>query len=78
MLEKLFDKVSTEAKVLYFLSILVYFPFMVQQLNNADGVANGLLYHADNYGWEDAQGRFFIKFFDIWRDSMINPAIIVA
>ena len=34
---------------------------MAGQLNNADGFTNGVLYHGDGYGWEDAQGRFFLR-----------------
>lgn len=75
---KLPDKLKKESIVLYLLGIIVYLPYMANQLNNADGVSNGLLYHVDNYAWEDAQGRFFIKFFDMWRDGMISPALIVA
>lgn len=78
MLEKLSDKIKKESIILYILSLIVYLPFMVHQLNNADGVSNGLLYHSDNYVWEDAQGRFFIKYFDMWRDGMISPSLIVA
>lgn len=75
---KLYDKIKIEAIFLYIFGMIVYLPFMVNQLNNADGVSNGLLYHSTDYAWEDAQGRFFIKFFDMWRDGMISPSLIVA
>lgn len=75
---KMPGKLQKESIILFLLGIIVYLPFMANQLNNADGVSNGLLYHGNNYAWEDAQGRFFIKFFDMWRDGMISPSLIVA
>lgn len=70
-------KIRKESLFLLLLGIIVYLPFMAGQLNNADGFTNGVLYHGDGYGWEDAQGRFFLRFFDYWRDSMIVPELIV-
>lgn len=70
-------KITKESVILLLLGLIVYMPFMAGQLNNADGFTNGVLYHGDNYGWEDAQGRFFLRFFDLWRDGMIVPEVIV-
>ena len=71
------NKISKESLYVLLLGVIVYLPFMAGQLNNADGFTNGVLYHSDDYVWEDAQGRFFLRFFDFWRDSMIIPELIV-
>lgn len=75
--EKWFGKVNKESIILYFMGVLVYLPFMTNQLNNADGFTNGVLYHNHSYTWEDAQGRFFLRFFDLWREGMVIPELIV-
>lgn len=74
---ELIKKIKEEEKLLFLFGIVVYLPFMVNQLNNADGVTNGILYHGKAYEWENAQGRFFLKFFDLWRGRMIFPQLII-
>ncbi len=79
--EKIMEKIKSihsSTWVLFALSIVVYFPFLVQQLNNADDNTNGYLYHVSGYGWENAQGRFFIRLFDLWRNKVVSPSLIIV
>ena len=59
-------------------AIVVYLPFMAEQLNNADGFMMGVNYHPENYHWEDAQGRFMLRWLDEWRDGLVFPSVIVG
>ncbi|MCR4990573.1 MAG: glucosyltransferase domain-containing protein [Lachnospiraceae bacterium] len=65
-------------RLLFVVSLIVYSPFIFQQLNNADCNNNGYLYHYPGYGWENAQGRFLIRFFDMWRNGIVSPVLIVV
>lgn len=64
--------------ILLVLAFITYLPFVVQQLNNADDNTYGYLYHIDpGYGVENSMGRFLIRFFDMWRNSIITPGLII-
>lgn len=69
---------SPEFILLAIVSVFVYFPFLSGQMNNADGFTFGVFHHSNGYGSEDNLGRFFLRFFDIWRDGMVLPSLIVA
>lgn len=70
--------VSPEFILLTIVSILTYFPFLSGQMNNADAFLFGVFHHSDAYGAENNLGRFFLRFFDFWRDGMILPSLITA
>lgn len=72
-----FNNMKRELFVVAFCSFAVYLPFMCGQLNNADGFIFGVFMHND-FGHEDSEGRFFLRFFDFWRDGMVLPAMIVG
>ena len=59
-------------------AIFVYLPFMAEQLNNADDFMMGVNYHPQDYGWENAQGRFLLRWLDEWRGGLVFPSVIVA
>lgn len=69
---------SPEFILLAIVSLFVYFPFLSGQMNNADGFTFGVFHHVNGYGSEDNLGRFFLRFFDFWRDGMILPSLITA
>lgn len=73
-----FEEMKRELLAVAFCSFIVYLPFMSEQLNNADGFIWGILRHDSNYAWENNQGRFFLRFFDFWRDGMVLPALIIG
>lgn len=64
--------------LLAIVSLFVYFPFLSGQMNNADGFTFGVFHHVNGYGSEDNLGRFFLRFFDFWRDGMVLPSLIAA
>ncbi len=64
--------------ILLVLTFITYLPFVVQQLNNADDNTYGYLYHIDpGYGVENSMGRFLIRFFEMWRNSIVTPGLII-
>lgn len=69
---------TAEFVLLVLLSVITYFPFLSAQMNNADGFTFGVFYHGEGYGTEDNLGRFFLRFFDFWRDGMILPWLITS
>lgn len=71
-------KLTSATKLLMAVAFVVYLPFMVQSLNGADNSTNGYIRKFHGYDWENSQGRFFIRFFDMWRDSWIPRVLIVA
>lgn len=78
LVKKIKENISGSTMFLFILSCIVYSPFMVQQLNNADDNTFGYLYHADYYWTENNLGRFFIQFFDVWRNRIVSPVLIVV
>lgn len=60
------------------LSVLTYFPFFAGDMYNADSFTYGVFSHSDQYGWENNQGRFLLRFLDQWRDGMILPPLIIG
>lgn len=72
-----FEGMKRELFVVAFWSFIVYLPFLCGQLNNADGFIFGVFLHND-FGHEDSEGRFFLRFFDFWRDGMVLPAMIIG
>lgn len=78
LIKKIKEVIKPSTIYLFILGLLVYSPFMVSQLNNADDNTFGYLYHGAGYGTEDNLGRFFIKFFDIWRNRIVSPVLIIA
>lgn len=71
------NEMKIELSVVAIWSFIVYLPFMSGQLNNADGFIFGVFLHND-FGHEDSEGRFFLRFFDFWRDGMVLPAMIIG
>lgn len=69
---------TAEFILLVLVSVITYFPFLSDQMNNADGFTFGVFYHGEGYGTEDNLGRFFLRFFDFWRDGMILPWLITS
>ncbi|MBR5361035.1 MAG: glucosyltransferase domain-containing protein, partial [Lachnospiraceae bacterium] len=64
--------------ILLVLAFVTFLPFVVQQLNNADDNTYGYLYHIDpGYGVENSMGRFLIRFFDMWRNSIVTPGLVI-
>lgn len=79
MLNKIKKAVTNlEFILLAIISLLTYFPFLSGQMNNADAFLFGVFHHSDAYGAENNLGRFFLRFFDFWRDGMILPTLITA
>ncbi|MCM1125458.1 MAG: glucosyltransferase domain-containing protein [Lachnospiraceae bacterium] len=72
-----FQEMKRELLAVAFCSFIVYLPFMSGQLNNADGFIFGVFMHND-FGHEDGEGRFFLRFFNFWRDGMVLPAMIIG
>lgn len=62
--------------VLLIVSFVVYSPFIIEQLNSADVNVYGYTYHA-NYAYENDLGRFFIRIFDMWRNSMVSVVLVI-
>lgn len=67
-----------ELSVLGMAALLVYLPFMVDQLNNADDFMMGVNYHPQSYDWENAQGRFLLRWLDEWRGGLVFPTLTVG
>lgn len=67
-----------ELGILFAAAFVVYEPFWGGQLNNADGFLYGVIRHGQKYGWEDAQGRFLLRWLDEWRDGFIIPPVIIG
>ena len=62
--------------ILFFIGLMVYSPFIVNQLNCADVNVYGYVYHS-SYGYENDLGRFLIKYFDMWRNSIVCTVLII-
>lgn len=75
-IKKLIKSVNISTWILLAIGLLVYSPFVVQQLNSADVNVYGYLYHS-GYGFEDSQGRFLLRFFDMWRNSMVSQVLVI-
>jgi len=69
---------KVELSVLGVTALLVYLPFMADQLNNADDFMMGVNYHPQSYDWENAQGRFWLRWLDEWRGGLVFPSLIVG
>lgn len=69
-------EINISTYVLLVISFIVYSPFIIQQLNSADVNVYGYTYHAD-YGYENALGRFFIRIFDLWRNSTVSVVLVI-
>lgn len=67
-----------ELSVLGIAALLVYLPFMVDQLNNADDFMMGVNYHPQSYDWKNAQGRFLLRWLDEWRGGLVFPTLTVG
>ncbi len=76
--KELIKSIHPSGWILLVLAFVTYLPFVVQQLNNADDNTYGYLYHIDpGYGVENSMGRFLIRFFDMWRNSIVTSGLII-
>ena len=76
--KKQFHKINPATWALLAMGFMVYIPFLSKQLNCADTNVYGYLYHINGYGYEDALGRFLIKYFVQWRNDINSNVLTVG
>lgn len=76
-IKKLYESIHKVTFVLMALGMVVYSPFWTKQLNSADVNVYGYLYHIEGYQYEDALGRFFIKYLVNWRNDINSNVLII-